>query len=244
MRDEPISTQEQKDKSQDDKEGEGEGQRKRKGKDESADFSFGVEKESRAKLDAEKDEASGDDDNADFMNANDEQPIKKFCKIITPPISVYEKFETLYSVLRGLVVVNDTPALAGEERVGKWSTVMKVRGKAQYLPPHILTSEATWAKVLDTNPIGMWFGNNKNNSSLIRVIKFYWKTWAPAVLVKAFVIDHQELLFKQNAPRGKLKTLRTVRTPQEIFTDEYGAVWEKKKWLLPMAKVAAPIPLH
>jgi len=84
---------------------------------------------------------------------------------------------------------------------------MKVRENAQYLPPHILMSEAKWAEVFDTNPIGMWFGTNKNDSSLIRVIKFYWKSQAPAVLTKEFVIDYQELLFKQNAPRGKLKIL-------------------------------------
>jgi len=54
------------------------------------------------------------------------------------------------------------------------------------------------------------------------------------VLTKTFVIDYQELLVKQNAPRGKLKNPWTVRTPQEIFTEEYGAVGEKKKWLFPM----------
>jgi len=86
-RDESISTNEQKDKSNNDEEGEGEEQSKRKRKGESAEFSFGAEKESRAKLDAERDEASGDDDNADFMNANDEQPIEEFCKAITPTIS-------------------------------------------------------------------------------------------------------------------------------------------------------------
>jgi len=233
-RDEPISTKEQKDKPNDDEEGEGEGQTKRKRKGESAEFSFGAEKESRAKLDAEHDEASGDDVNADFMNANDEQPIEEFCKAITPTISAYKKFEHFYSVIRGLVAANDAPTPAGEERVGKWSASMKVRGNAQYLPPHILMSEETWAKVLDTNPIGMWFGTNKNDSSLIRVIKFHWKSQAPAVLAKTFVIDYKELLVKQNAPRGKLKNPWTVRTPQGIFTVEYGAVGEKKKWLLPM----------
>jgi len=111
---------------------------------------------------------------------------------------------------------------------------MKVRGNAHYLPPHILMSEATWAKVLDTNPIGMWFGTNKNDSSLICVIKFYWKSQASVVLTKKFVIDYQELLVKQNAPRGKLKIPWTVRTPQGIFIEEYSAVGEKKKWLLPM----------
>jgi len=79
-RDESISTQEQMDKSNDDEEGEGEGQCKRKRKGESADFLFGAEKESRAKLDAENDEASGDEDNADVMNANDEQPSKSSAK--------------------------------------------------------------------------------------------------------------------------------------------------------------------
>jgi len=49
------------------------------------------------------------------------------------------------------------------------------------------------------------------------------------VLAKAFVINHQEILFKQNAPRGKLKTLWTVRTPQGIVSEEYGAVGEKEK---------------
>jgi len=73
----------------------------------------------------------------------------------------------------GLVAVNDAPTPAGEDRVGKWSASMKVRGNAQYLPPHILMSEKTWAKVLDTNPIGMWFGTNKNDLSLIRVTKIY-----------------------------------------------------------------------
>jgi len=233
-RDEPIVTKGQKDKSNDDEEWESEEQSKRKRKGESAEFSFGAEKESRAKLDAESDEASGDDDNADFMKVDDEQPIKEFCKAITPTISAYKKFEPLYTVIRGLVAANDAPAPAGEERVGKWSASMKVRGNAQYLPPHILMSEATWAKVLDTNPIGMWFGTNKNDSSLIRVIKFYWKSQAPTVLTKKFVIDYQELLFKQNAPRGKLKIPWTVRTPQGIFIEEYGAVGEKKKWLLPM----------
>jgi len=114
-------------------------------------------------LDAESDEASGDDDNADFMKVNDEQPIEEFCKAITPTISAYKTFESLYSVIRGQVAANDAPAPAGEEKVGKWSTSMKVRGNAQYLPPHILMSEATWAKVLDTNPIGMWFGTNEND---------------------------------------------------------------------------------
>jgi len=90
-------------------------------------------------------------------------------------------------------------------------------------------SEETWAKVLDTNPIGTWFGTNKNDSSFIRVIKFYLKSLAPAVLAKTFVIDCQELLVKQNAPRGKLKNPWTVRTPQGIFTEEYGAMGEKKK---------------
>jgi len=80
----------------------------------------------------------------------------------------------------------------------------------------------------------MWFGTNKNDSSLSCVIEFYWKSQAPAVLAKLFVIDYQELLVKQNAPRGKLKNPWTVRTPQGIFTDEYGAVGEKKKCLLPM----------
>jgi len=121
------------------------------------------------------------------MNANDEQPIEEFCKAITPTISAYK----LYSVIRELVAANDAPAPAGEERVGKWSASMKVRGNAQYLLPHILMSEETWAKVLDTNPIGTWFGTNKNDSSLIRVIKFYWKSQAPAVLAKTFVIDYQ-----------------------------------------------------
>jgi len=59
MRDESISTHEQKNKSNNDKEGESEGQSKRKCQDTSADFSFGVENESCAKLDAENDEASG-----------------------------------------------------------------------------------------------------------------------------------------------------------------------------------------
>jgi len=177
-RDEPIVTKEQKDKLNDDEEREGEEQSKRKRKGESAEFSFGAEKESRAKLDAESDEASGHDDNADFMKVNDEQPIEEFCKAITPTISAYKKFEPLYSEIRGLVVVNDAPAPAGEERVGKWSASMKVRRNAQYLLPHILMSEAKWAEVLDTNPISMWFGTNKNDSSLIRVIKFYWKSQA------------------------------------------------------------------
>jgi len=168
------------------------------------------------------------------MNANDEQPIEEFCKAITSTISAYKKFEPLYSMIRWLVAANDAPAPAGEERVGKWSASMKVRGNAQYLPPHILISEETWAKVLDTNPIGMWFGTNKNDSSLIRVIKFYWKSQAPAVLAKTFVIDYQELLVKQNASRCKLENLWTVRTPQGIFTEEYGAVGEKEKWLLPV----------
>jgi len=59
------------------------------------------------------------------------------------------------------------------------------------------------------------------------------------VLAKKIVIEYQELLFKQNTPRGKLKPLWTVKTPQGIFT--YGAVGDKKK-------VAAPddrsIALH
>ena len=54
------------------------------------------------------------------------------------------------------------------------------------------------------------------------------------MLAKAFVIDYQELLLKQNARRGKLKTLWTVRSPQGLFTEEYGAVGEKEKWLLLM----------
>ena len=124
-RDEPIVTKEQRDKSNDDVAGEGEGQSKRKRKGESAEFSFGAEKESRAKLDAD-------------------------------------------------------------------------------------------------------------DSSLIRVIKFYWKSQAPAVLTKKFVIKYQELLFKQNAPRGKLKIPWTVKTPQGIFIEEHGAVGGKKKCLLPM----------
>jgi len=129
-RDEPISTKEQKNKSNDDEEGEGEGQSKRKRKGKSAESSFGAaEKESRAKLDAERDEASGDDDNGDFMNSNDEQPIEDFCKAITPTISAYK----LYSVIRELVAANDAPALAGEERVGKWSASMKVRGECPVL---------------------------------------------------------------------------------------------------------------
>ena len=161
---------EQKDKSNDDEEGEVEGQSKRKRKGESAEFLFGAEKESHAKLDAESDEAPGDDDNEDFINVNDEQPIEEFCKAITSTISAYKKFESLYSVIRGLVEVNDAPAPAGEERVGKWSASMKVRGNAQYLPPQILMSEAPWAKVLDINPLSMWFGTNKNDSSLIRVL--------------------------------------------------------------------------
>jgi len=99
-RDEPIVTKEQKDKSNDDEEREGEEQSKRKRKGETAEFSFGAEKESRAKLDAESDEASGDDDNADFMKVNDEQPIEEFCKAITPTISAHKKFEPLYSVIR------------------------------------------------------------------------------------------------------------------------------------------------
>jgi len=185
-------------------------------------------------LDAESDEASGDDDNADFMKVNDEQPIEEFCKVITPTISAYKKFESLYSVICRLIAANEAPAPVREERVGKWSASMKVRGNAQYLPPHILMSEATWAEVLDTNPIGMWFGTNKNDSSLICVIKFYWKSQVPSVLTKKFVIDYQELLFKQNAPRGKMKIPWTVRTPQGIFIEEYSAVGEKKKWLLPM----------
>jgi len=157
MRNEPISTKEQEDKSNDDEEGAGGGQSKRKRKDERANYLFGVGKEG-AKLDAKNDEASGHDDNADSMDANDEQPIEKFrvCKVITPTTSAYTKFEPLYFVLRGLVAANDAPALAGEERVGKWSAVMQIRGNAQYLLPHILMSEATWAEVIDTNPIGIW----------------------------------------------------------------------------------------
>ena len=84
-------------------------------------------------MDAESDEASGDDDNADFMKVNDEQPTEEFCKAITPTISAYKKFESLYSVIRGLVAVNDAPAPAGEERVGKWSASMKVWGDAARL---------------------------------------------------------------------------------------------------------------
>jgi len=72
----------------------------------------------------------------------------------------------------------------------------------------------------------MLFGTNKNDLSLIRVIKFYWKSQLPAVLTKKFVTDYQELLFKQNAPRGKLKIPWKVRTPQGIFIEEYGAVGE------------------
>jgi len=106
-RDEPIVTKVQKDTSNDDEEGEGEEQSKRKRKGESAEFSFGAEKECRAKLDAESDEASGDDDNADFMKVNDEQPIEEFCKASTPTVSAYKKFESLYSVIRGLVAANE-----------------------------------------------------------------------------------------------------------------------------------------
>jgi len=131
--DEPIVTKEQKDKSNDDEEGKGEGQSKRKRKGESAESSFGAEKESRAKLDAESDEASGDDDNADFMKVNDEQPTEEFCKAITHTISAYKKLESLYSVIRGLVAANEASAPAGEERVGKWSASMKVRGNAARL---------------------------------------------------------------------------------------------------------------
>jgi len=116
-------------------------------------------------------------------------------------------------VLRGLVADNDAPAPVGQDRVGKWIAIMEVRGNAQYLPPHFLMSVATWARVLDTNPIGMQFGTNKNDPSFIRVIKFYWTTQAPAVLAKKVVIKYQEWLIKQNAPRGKLKPPWTVRTP-------------------------------
>jgi len=100
------------------------------------------------------------------MKVNDEQPIEEFYKAITPTISAYKKFESLYSVISGLVAANDAPAPAGEERVGKWSASMKVRGNAQYLPPHILMLEATCAKVLDTNPIGMWFLSAPNDRSI------------------------------------------------------------------------------
>ena len=44
-------------------------------------------------MDAKNDEASGHDDNADSMDANDEQPIEKFrvCKVITPTyLGLYE----------------------------------------------------------------------------------------------------------------------------------------------------------
>ena len=234
MREDPAPTEKQKDDPKDDKAEEGGGQSKRKRQNKSTDPPSGAEKESRTKGDEEEDEASGDDDNADFMAANDEEPIEPFCKAITPTITAYKKFEPLYSALRALVAANDAPAPAGEERAGKWSAALKIQGNVHYLPPHILMSGATWTKVLDTNPIGMWFGMNKEDSSLIRVIKFYWKSQAPAVLMKKIVIEYQELLFKQNAPRGKLKNLWMVRTPQGIFTEEHGAVGEKKKWQLPM----------
>ena len=38
------------------------------------------------------------------------------------------------------------------------------------------------------------------------------------MLAKTIVIKYQELLFKQNTPRGKLKNLWTVRTPVGTFT--------------------------
>jgi len=46
-----------------------------------------------------------------------------------------------------------------------WIAVMKIRWNGHYLPLHILMSEAMWAKprVLDTNPIDMWFETNKND---------------------------------------------------------------------------------
>jgi len=59
-------TKKQKDKLNNNEEREGEEQRKRKRKGERSEFSFGAEKESRAKLDAGSDEVSGDDDNADY----------------------------------------------------------------------------------------------------------------------------------------------------------------------------------
>ena len=42
---------------------------------------------------------------------------------------------------------------------------MKIRWNGHYLPLHILMSEAMWAKprVLDTNPIDVWFETNKND---------------------------------------------------------------------------------
>jgi len=107
---------EQKDKSNDDEEGEVEGQSKRKRKGESAEFLFGAEKESHAKLDAESDEAPGDDDNEDFINVNDEQPIEEFCKAITPTISAHKKFESLYSMLCGLVAANEASSWRREGR--------------------------------------------------------------------------------------------------------------------------------
>ena len=153
-----------------------------------------------------------------MMNANNEEPTKKFCKAITPTIMAYKKYKSLYSVLRVLIADNDAPALNGEDRVGKWIAITKVGENAQYLSPHILMSEPTWSNLLDTNPIDPWFGTYKKDLSLICVLKFYWKTQAPAVLKKKIVIEYQEGLVTQNAPRGKLTNLKTVRTPQGIFT--------------------------
>jgi len=65
---EPLPTKKQNDKSKNNKEGEGGGQSKRRRRDDHDNASHGVGKED-AKLDTENDEASGEDDNADFMDS-------------------------------------------------------------------------------------------------------------------------------------------------------------------------------
>jgi len=57
------------------------------------------------------------------MDANDEKPTEEFCKEITPTITDYKNFF-------GLVAENNAPSPVGENRVGKWSIIMKVVGNA------------------------------------------------------------------------------------------------------------------